>query len=107
MMRTTPQLGGSTPLPGPPSSTSCRWSAAVMPRGRHDRDHHGKSRIIYIEEHSSVLVTDVSVGAAQCGRYVSRRRLILPNGKWWPRWQAPLEIGRACRDCDSARRRSE
>ena len=58
-------------------------------------------------EHIAVVVTDSSVGVAACGRYISRRRLIPPDGKWFPRWQALLEIGRACLDCDSARRRSE
>ena len=57
-------------------------------------------------EHSEVVVTDPAVGAAQCGRYVSRRRLIIPNSKWMQRWQALVTIDRACRDCDSARRRS-
>ena len=50
-----------------------------------------------LRQHLLASELDVAVGIAACGRYIGRRRLIVPSRP--ARWLAVVQLGVGCHDC--------
>ena len=50
-----------------------------------------------LRQHLMSADLDVAVGIAACGRYIGRRRLIVPSRP--ARWLAVVDLGLGCQDC--------
>ena len=50
-----------------------------------------------LRHHLMASDLDVAVGIAACGRYIGRRRLIVPSRP--ARWLAVVQLGVGCHDC--------